>query len=276
MVVILGSHTAYNGAAENGCNHLVERYSCLTTKIMSYLSSHRSLSNYARAHRKHQQFEESAYTQLFTQAQKDIGIADGDILPVKTVALADTDNKEGFAFTGTSYVGVIDENFSALPYGAQRIISLHEAFHHKYHDGAFSDWALRSVGMSINISTLTALLGSLVLVNANSSGKLRVAGNLAVPIVSYIVSFIFYSPLIRPLIEIKKQPSSYDIFKEFRADRDAVAHVGCYKCVEEYTILAGPDTYLTVKDLTVYTQYFKTKKMLCAHHAASNIQTTSK
>ncbi len=266
LFTLLMSYTGLQIAAERK-SHSVERYSPLTERVMYCLASSNSLRDFTRHRRDdlHQR-ENNSHTELFQNAQREIGIADQDILPVKMLSRDDSEDKKGYACTTSSVICVIPENFDQLPYGAQRITALHESFHNKYHDSAFEAWLFFKLGGAlIGTTTITtAVLWKLI--NSYVAGnKLRVGGYLAAPIVSFAVNVVTYAKLCSS-IRLGKSQSAHDYYKEFRADRDAVSHANCYKCIEEYSTMAGPAQYLTKDELQVYIDQFKKEDAFCDHH----------
>lgn len=253
--------------AAEGKSHSVERYSSFIERVMYCLASSNSLREFDRHGRgEPRQCENKIYDPLFLNAQREIGISDRYILPVKTLSRGDSEDKKAYAFTDSSGIYVIPENFDSLPYGAQRIIAIHEAFHNKYQDSLFEAWLDSKVGEAvIGTTTITTAVLWKLIHSCVAGNKLRVGGYLAAPIVSFAVNIVTYAKLCQ-FIRLGQSQSVYDYYKEFRADRDAVSHANCYKCIEEYSAMAGPAQYLTKDELQVYIDQFKKEDAFCDHH----------
>ena len=218
------------------CNDLerpAERYSPLVHWVMNRLASTHSLQQFARKERCARPALESnsIHTDLFRNAQEEIGIAEEDKLPV-----VDSVKQEKMAAaTASNRIIVFLENFKNRPYGAQRVVALHEAFHHKYHDPVFDQWLLKNISTACLTSTIISTVGLEILSARYIPNKaLRIAAYIASPIVSIISNSILMALCVRKLGCLEKDLTGHDRFKEYRADSQAVLHANCYKCVSEY------------------------------------------
>ena len=269
LFALLLSYTGWHAAVEKQENYTVGRMSLMTVSVMAKVALSTSLQGFARQKRANVQTrEDGPYSTLFKNTQREIDISEQDILPVTVVSRDSLEDKREYAYTSSSCITVIPENFDTLSYGAQRVIALHEAFHHKYHDSVFNAWLVDKLGMIVIGTTTLTTLGLWRLVHLRSSGKLRIIGYLGALVVAFVLNAVACVKFLNP-IKLLKSQGVYDYFKEFRADRDAVAHARCYKCIEEYSILAGPDQYLTKDELGVYIDQFKKENALCDQHVVA-------
>ncbi len=252
----------------------VERYSPWVNWVMNKLSASSSLQNYARQKRAMvaQETDASVHADLFRKAQEEIGIAQEDILPVIDVSIKNNPEMpiDGIVCTSSNKIQVISENFDHCPYGAQRILAFHEAFHNKYHDVYFEQWIMQqlSIATMANIGLTTAGLLRLNYKYVSAKG-LRIAGYVGAPLVAIAANMAGMGVGIYKLGILQKPLSNYDSFKEYRADRDAVKHANCYKCVQQrnYAMSSCPAEYLQPYELEVYAQQFKKENKVCHVHA---------
>lgn len=259
---------SYSAVQLLGEDHLVNRYSPGVERFMGYLASSGSLQAYADRQRRTKpgMAESCAYSQLFEQAQRDVGIADDKMLPVRIISQGESSDKLGYVLTSRNEFEVVRERFDELPYGAKRIVGLHESFHHKYHDPVFEDWIFKRLNLTvIGTSALTTAACSRLIHRSMPAGKMKVATYLGAPIVSLIFNVVPFASLLGS-VEFFKRPSKYDWFQEFRADRDAVTQARCYRCVQEYKTIAGPAQYLTQDELNVYIRHYEREGALCTEH----------
>jgi len=226
-----------------------------------------SLRDLSNRPRRSVECKDNKYTALFQDAQREIGIPEEDILPIQAISRDNSENHTTFAATATNKIIVIPENFDTLPRGAQRITALHEAFHHKYHDSLFETWLRYKIGASgiITITLSTASLWGLIYSRGINSRSAKIALYMGTPIATFVVLGFAHGYFGDYYIGLGKPQNKYVMFKEFRADRDAVKHVRCYKCVQEYRPMAT-QPYLTKDELDVYINKFKKENALCDHH----------
>ncbi len=251
------------------CNDLEgpkERYSPLVHWTMSRLASTNSLQQFARKERRARPViaSNSIYTDLFRKAQEEVGIAKEDMLPV-----VDSVEQENMAAaTSISRIIVFLENFKNRPYGAQRVVAIHEAFHHKYHDPVFDQWFCQNISIPFLTSTIISTIGLETLSALYIPNKsLRIAAYIGSSIVSIISNSILMALCVRKLGCLEKNLIGHDRFKEYRADSQAVLHANCYKCVSEYDQEwdKSPE-YLNHEELAAYISRFQEEDRLCLHH----------
>lgn len=260
-------------ACQGGYEPPVERYSPWVNWVMDKLSASSSLQNYARQKRAlgAQETDASIHADLFKKAQEEIGIAQEDILPVIDISIKNNPEMpmHGIACTSSNKIQVISENFDHCPYGAQRIVALHEAFHNKYHDASFEQWIIQQLSMATmgNIGLTTAGLLRLNYKYVSAKG-LRVAGYVGSPLVAIAANMVGMGLGIYKSGLLQKPLNSYERFKEYRADRDAVEHASCYKCVRELAQVAGDSLpYLQQHELKAYAQSFEKEHKICSVHS---------
>lgn len=258
------------------CEVKATRYSPTFTYIMDRLAQSNSLRQFAREERRLknviplQQTTKSANVRLFEAAQKEIGILPEDILPV-VESSKDNNNPYGRACTSLEKIVVFKDNFDSLPYGAKRITSLHEAFHHKYHDASFEQWVgqyflLPTIGTTLGLSLLASLKLNYSYISSISSPWLRRPAYIAVPATAVLATTLLNSGIITYLGYTTK-PTKYDLFKEYRADHKAVMHSQCHECVLDFAKAGcGPQPYLQLEELNNYYDAFKAENKLCQEH----------
>lgn len=254
----------------------IHRYSPAVSWMMGKLASSSSLQQYARkkkAQYRHQE-SNSIHADLFKKAQEEIGIPQEAILPVFDISVQDCPQAlelHGFAVTAENKIEIITENFNHLPYGCKRIIALHESFHNKYHDNFFTKWCIEKITLAAVISTGLSMVGLLRLNYKHVSCKpLRIAGYVGSPLIAIATNMLVSGLCMHKLGFLRQPLNSYDCFKEWRADSDAVKHARCYQCVQEFAQVASRETsvYLSEREVLAYASQFKRENKVCQVHAS--------
>lgn len=200
----------------------------------------------------------SIHTPLFAAAQEEIGIR--DILPVY-----DYDKEDelyvgdAVAYATSDKMSVNRSSFDRMPYGAQRTIALHEAFHHKYHDvHNHAQLGHLLAGTALAAPSLIAQLWRKA--SRIRSRPLRIAC-YATPIITYMATVISCFGIVFKANKLACEA-------EFRADLSAIKHVKCYECAKEYRSEIGYSRYpyMSKSDITPFVNVFKQNNQLCTYH----------
>jgi hypothetical protein len=206
----------------------------------------------------------SDHEKMFIQAQQYIGIPAKDLLPIKTILRNEQEDQTGYAFTSTDNICIIKENFELLPFGAKKIIALHEAFHHKFNDQTIEKCLRYKAGVAMLV-TFTTKTGVLMYLSWPLIGG--VAACVASPLLALVGTSLLFRRCVTP-DAIQADKLKLMRYREFRADQEAVKASQCCKCVEEYQSLRSPgvhNVYMNPHELQKYVDAFK--KKLCSHHA---------
>lgn len=261
--------TGLSGSDQKGP---ADRYSPLVHWIMSRAASSNSLQQYARKGRHARPLVESnsIHTDLFYQAQEEIGIAKEDRLPI----IDSTEQNNLLAATTDDRIKVFP-HFNKIKYGAQRVVALHESFHHKYHDPVYELWLIQNIIPATLASAAASTIGLAALSSRYIPNKTaRIATYIASPIVSIISNLLISGVCMDQLgcLPDEKNATKNNHFKEHRADTQAVLHANCHKCVSEYDEAAGDSRspeYLSHEELASYASRFKKENKVCSYHQSS-------
>ena len=263
------------------------RYNKFIEKALNYLSTTQSIKDCAKNLRREYgtpNLPEASekYKQLFTNAQLEIGIPIADLLPIQK-----TSGGSSFVARAGLSIQVDEEKLDELSYGAQRILALHEAYHHYFNDMAFGK---KYMGPAFAAQVGLTAFQSWILITKINESNLNIATKSILYALSTSASFTSSFLFLWPLF----YACEYINYKEYRADLSAVKKSKCYKCVQDYASSWSNNTvssvditklnpysygiyngnysldypiYLTVQELKYFVNLFKEQNLLCEYHS---------
>lgn len=231
-----------------------ERFSSPFLVFLDQMSSSNLMTNFARKlwlRSMRNLKSNSTYEALFNEAQKKVGIAEKDWLPVVDAF----EDSNAVASTSSLRFTVNRNIFDVCPYSYQKKIALHEAMHHKYNENAFSF-------LTDTTTYLTSKKAMHVIINGIEPKNMM----------SHNIKFFLHtSPVVLSLLAAYLVSNKLSAYYEFRADREATKMLGCYKCVnvvQKRTEEHGCGIpYMVPHEYQKYIDEFEKENRLCEYHS---------
>ncbi len=260
FLLMLGLGAPTYGMESRPEKPLVVRYPVLVDSLMYRLSSCKGVEDMAREIRGSlEPVSANKYTQFFQNAQREVGVKEADILPIKICDdLGLNDAPGGIAVTHEGEIRVFSKKFDQLPYGAQRATALHESLHHKYHDQTKHRWLFEKMSGVLTTTSCLATVGLWARIYAKSQSRFRIGKAIAAPFAAFFLGAMITTPIVWFFLSHNHA--------EFRADRDAMELLKCYKCAKDNLECTSGGQYLTSSEVKRYCNHYEKKGLLCDYH----------
>lgn len=243
------------------------RYPRFVIQYLNSLQLSPEFQKFARTKRKiDQPVKLSAYAQLFENAQKEVGVAAEDTLPVHEIS------RDNFTAEACNDKIQISHKYFVCSNSPswQRFVAFHEATHARYNDSAIHTWLHRKLILVEGLLNLPQLY---VLWPGAYAPALQALPSATAQVAIYLTTTV----LRRTGQHFLHQ------YKEWRADYESIQHLKCWKCAQEVMLCKAPDNeqhikgaYMTREEIEPFVEKFKREGLLCTLHSDAEIIEISK